>query len=326
MKKLSILMLLAAASYALTGCILTDYPCITDTENPNYGECTMTTGNILHDTQGFAHITDPQQSMNVADPDDGYVYEFLAFVSQNSLGIHQLGTLAQKGLPPGVYHSDLYGNVPRAGIADAMFAWAYTGVDPVTGYPTITGDCAAEEADQYDYVLTTNCPEAINAVKYIVYAPGRTNEVGRSLVGHDGRFPAQARLAFLRAGTPVADGLQYTFNTANVSLNISQAGGYSKNLDLNSFNGRSFLVDPTQDSFVLQSWLTSIGVTGADVKALWAQVSDLNRNLPVTATVTLYGQTFANTVKIAPTLDYNQFAETLGAVAGSGGVGDRRDR
>jgi hypothetical protein len=127
MKRISMLMLLAAVMYALTGCMITDYPCIYDTENPNYAECyddpappigTPPAG-PLHDTRGWAHIIETSQSATDQDGDCLYA-QFIPFVSQDSTGNQMIASLARRFEVPGcpapptgagglhVFHDDRY--------------------------------------------------------------------------------------------------------------------------------------------------------------------------------------------------------------------------
>ena len=94
MRKISILMLLTGAAYALTGCMITDYPCITDTENPNYAACATNTGDAMHDTGGWAHIVELNQS--ATDLNNDHIYSnFIAFVSQDSSGNQIIADVAE---------------------------------------------------------------------------------------------------------------------------------------------------------------------------------------------------------------------------------------
>ena len=123
MKRFSLLMLLAAATFALTGCMVTDYPCI---EDQDYQNCTNEDPcePDMVDTKGWAHII--EESMTATDHDgDGDYTQFLTFVSQDSSGSQMIATMVQNqgGYPPGL-PPDGSGTTPDAGLdLDPPWCW-----------------------------------------------------------------------------------------------------------------------------------------------------------------------------------------------------------
>ena len=361
MKKISTLMLLAGAAYALTGCMITDYPCITDTENPNYASCATNTGAAMHSTGGWAHIIESSQTATDINQDETYS-NFIAFVSQDSSGNQIIADVAETQVISGPqqvppvdfrYHSDQYAQGGQKDLT--VFAYAAQGEPPESGnWPmgtpspdvpnpgvigaAITGNCATPEADggtgtpggggnnqggqlhngfpAFDYVLTTSCLVADADLSILMSYFNRTNEAGRNVGGRDGITTAE-RVAVLKNATPTANGMQFTLKPGDLNIVVSQ-GTMTKTLDMSHLNGRSLTFNLDKRGHVGNAWAKANGITGSDLMTTRNQLVAFNKSLPVTISITIYGQTKTFTTKIAQGFDAQLLAATLDAANGTG--------
>lgn len=356
MKKFSMLMLLAGATYALTGCMVTDYPCITDTENPNYAACATNAGAALHATNGWAHILESSQSASDQNM-DGIYTEMVPFVSQDSSGNQILASVAQFDTvaPPAFrFHDDTY----KQGGQKDLIVWAYAaqGVPASGTYPPaqnglqfpgvvgpITGNCATDEGvggstpppnllgTAFDYVVTTNCVVAdgdlsmlvgINAAGAPAGSPDRppTGEAGRALA-NSGPLTMMDKVAMLKNGTATATGVAFTLKPGDLTITVNQ-GSVTKTLNMSHLNGRTINVPLNHKGMIGNQWAKDNGITGTDIKATQQQLVGFNKGVGANVTVTLFGvtKTFTN-IAIAKGFDAQVLAATLDGGTGTGGNG-----
>lgn len=333
MKKFSMLMLLAGATYALTGCMITDYPCITDTENPDYSVCATTTGAVMHDTKGWAHIVESSQTAT-DNNGDGIYSTFPDFVTQDTSGAQMIISDAMASPLPYNFHSDQYAQGAQKDIAALPFAYIVQGVGPFppnvnpnVPFPgvvgPITGNCAAPD-DPFDYTITTNCNVAGADLSVLVSYFTRTREAGRMAGGVDAISVAE-RVDILKNATPTASGLQFTLKPGDLNIVVTQ-GTVSKTLDMSHLNNRTFTFDTSKKGIVGNEWAKQNGITGTDLMTTRAQLMGFDKSLPVTITATVYGHTHTFPLKLYGGFDAQLLASVLDAANGTGtnGTGSRR--
>jgi hypothetical protein len=321
------LLLLAAATYALTGCMITDYPCIHDTQDYPGCQNDPTCPIALEDTQGWAHII--ETSMTATDNDgDGDYSQFMTFVSQDSAGNQMIAINCQNGILPWCWHSDRYGQ--GAGDIDPYAYGIYTNSSYTVawvGRPGHTGDITGScllgpvfDEHAFDYQFTTACMECDNDISVLVSYFTRTWEAGR----REGRasLPLETKLAWMSEGVAVEGGIMFTFYDSEWTISVTQ-DGIVKNLDLTPFNGRTVTIDPGQKGYTFpDGFISDFGQSAEEYMYVANQLMDLRRNEKVTLTVEHNGHEWSMPFALAASWDPELYASSFDE--GSFGIGQRR--